>query len=85
MAYKEMKFTNEINPEQHGTVLCGILGAIVGILVCIPALLLCSLFQISTSVLFQLFVGLVIGWFYRLFHGQRSRLQPMLLWGSVLC
>ena len=33
MAYKEMKFTNEINPEQHGTVLRGILGAIVGILV----------------------------------------------------
>ncbi len=73
MACKEMKFTNEINPEQQGTILCGILGSIIGMLVCIPALLLCSLFQVSTSVLFQLFVGLVIGWFYRLFHGQRSK------------
>lgn len=64
---------NTDNPEQQGTVLRGILGGIAGMFVCVLALLICSLFQISTSVLFQLFVGLVIGWFYRLFHGQRSK------------
>ena len=43
-------------------------------IVCILVMLLCSLFQMSSfSTMLQLFVGLVIGWFYRLFHGQRSK------------
>jgi len=64
---------NTDSPEQQGTVLRGFLGSIVGMLICILALLLCSLLRISSSVLLQFFVGLVIGWFYRLFHGQRSK------------
>lgn len=57
----------------HGSLLYGISGCIVGMLVCILTLLLCSLFLIKSSIFFQLFVGLVIGWFYRLFHGLRSK------------
>lgn len=65
---------NEISPELRGSVLRGILGSIAGMFVCILVMLLFSLCGIeSFSITFQLFAGLVIGWFYRLFHGQRSK------------
>ena len=65
---------NEISPELQGSILRGILGSVTGMIVCILVMLLCSLFQMSSfSTMLQLFVGLVIGWFYRLFHGQRSK------------
>lgn len=62
------------SPEFQGSVARGILGSIVGMVVCILVLLLCWLvdFQ-STMLLFHLFIGMVIGWFYRLFHGRRSK------------
>ena len=42
--------------------------------ICILVMLLCSLCQMgSFSSMLQLFSGLVIGWFYRLFHGRRSK------------
>ncbi len=65
---------NEISPKLQGSVLWGILGSATGMLVCILVMLLCSLFQMSSfSTMLQLFAGLVIGWFYRLFHGRRSK------------
>lgn len=62
------------SPEFQGSVARGILGSIVGMAVCILVLLLCWLvdFQ-SIMLLFHLFIGAVIGWFYRLFHGRRSK------------
>jgi len=65
---------NEISPELQGNFLRGILGSVTGMIVCILVMLLCSLCQMgsfSTTLLF--FVGLVIGWFYRLFRGRRSK------------
>lgn len=65
---------NKISPELQGSVLWGILGSVTGIIVCILVMLLCALFQMSSfSTMLQLFTGLVIGWFYRLFHGRRSK------------
>ena len=65
---------NEISPELQGSILWGILGSVTGMIICILVMLLCSLCQMgSFSTMLQLFVGLVIGWFYRLFHGQRSK------------
>lgn len=65
---------NKISPELQGSVLRGILGSVTGIIVCILVMLLCVLFQMSSfSTMLQLFTGLVIGWFYRLFHGRRSK------------
>ena len=65
---------NETNPELQGSILWGILGSVTGMIVCVLIMLLCSLFQMrSFSTMLQLFVGLVIGWFYRLFHGCRSK------------
>ena len=65
---------NKISPELQGSVLRGILGSVTGIIVCILVMLLCALFQMSSfSTMLQLFTGLVIGWFYRLFHGRRSK------------
>ena len=65
---------DEISSEPQGSVLRGILGSIAGMFVCILVMLLCWLCHIeSFSVMFQLFVGLVIGGFYRLFHGRRSK------------
>ncbi len=65
---------NEASSESQGSILCGILGGVIGMIVCILVMLLCSLFQMSSfSTMLQLFTGLVIGWFYRLFHGQRSK------------
>lgn len=65
---------NEISPELQGSILRGILGSVTGMIVCILVMLLCSLFQMSSfSTMLQLFVGLVIGWSYRLFHGRRSK------------
>lgn len=58
----------------QGSVLGGILGSAVGMFVCILVLLLCWLYQIERfSITLQLFAGLVIGGFYRLFHGRRSK------------
>ena len=65
---------NEISPELQGSILRGILGSVTGMIVCILVMLLCSLFRMSSfSTMLQLFAGLVIGWFYRLFHGRRSK------------
>ena len=65
---------NEASSELQGSILCGILGGVIGMSVCILVMLLCSLCQMgSFSTMLQLFVGLVIGWFYRLFHGRRSK------------
>ena len=64
--------------------------------VCILVMLLCSLCQMgSFSTMLQLFVGLVIGWFYRLFHGRRSKtaayvtvgvctISASVLWAALL-
>ena len=65
---------NEASSELQGSILRGILGSVTGMIVCILVMLLCSLFQMrSFSTMLQLFVGMVIGWFYRLFHGRRSK------------
>lgn len=65
---------NEITPELQGSILWGILGSVTGMIVCILVMVLCSLFQMrSFSTMIQLFAGLAIGWFYRLFHGRRSK------------
>ena len=65
---------NEIRPELQGSILRGILGSVTGMIVCILVMLLCFLCRMgSFSTTFQLFAGLVIGWFYRLFHGRRSK------------
>lgn len=62
------------SPEFQGSVARGILGSVVGMAVCVLVLLLCWLVEFqSLLLLFQLFVGAVIGWFYRLFHGRRSK------------
>lgn len=67
--------SDEMNLEQQGSILRGILGSIIGMFVCILVMLLCGLFRITkTFMMFQLFVGLVIGQFYRLFHGRRSKI-----------
>ncbi len=67
-------FHNETSPELQGSILRGILGSIAGTVVCILVMLLCFLCRMeSISITLQLFVGLVIGWFYRLFHGRRSK------------
>ncbi|NBI72574.1 hypothetical protein D3Z50_16180 [Clostridiaceae bacterium] len=68
-------FHNETSSELQGSILRGILGSVTGMIVCILVMLLCSLFQMgSFNTMLQLFVGLVIGWFYRLFHGRRSKI-----------
>ena len=65
---------NEISPGLQGSILQGILGGVTGMTVCILVMLLCVLCQMeSFSTMLQLFAGLVIGWFYRLFHGRRSK------------
>ena len=65
---------NEISPELQGSILRGILGSVTGMIVCVLIMLLCSLCQMGNfGIMLQLFVGLVIGWFYRLFHGRRSK------------
>ncbi len=65
---------NKAGSELQGSILRGILGSIAGMIVCILVMLLCSLFQMgSFSTMLQLLAGLVIGWFYRLFHGWRSK------------
>lgn len=74
MRNEKVESTNEIDPKLHESVLRGILGSIAGMSICILVMLLCGLFQIGKSyMMFQLFAGLVIGWFYRLFHGRRSK------------
>ena len=66
--------SDEVNSKLQGNVLHGILGSIAGMFVCILVMLLCGLFQIEKScMMLQLFTGAVIGWFYRLFHGRRSK------------
>ena len=87
---------NEISPKLQGSILRGILGSVTGMNVCILVMLLCSLFQMNSfSTMLQLFVGLVIGWFYRLFHGRRSKtaayvtvgictVSASVLWGVLL-
>ena len=75
MRNEKVESTNEISPKLQGSVLRGILGSIAGMFVCILAMMLCLLFQIEESgMMLQLFAGLVIGWFYRLFHGRRSKM-----------
>ena len=60
--------------EFQGSVLRGILGSVVGMAACVLVLWLCWLVDFnSLMILLQLFVGAVIGWFYRLFHGRRSK------------
>ena len=62
------------SPEFQGSVLRGILGCIAGMAVCVLVLLLCWLVDFQElMLLFHLFVGWMIGWFYRLFHGRRSK------------
>lgn len=74
---------NEVSPELQGSILWGILGGVAGMIVCILVMLLCSLFRMSSfSTMLQLFVGLVIGWFYRLFHGRRSKTAAYVTVGS---
>ncbi|WP_251495027.1 hypothetical protein [Otoolea muris] len=87
---------NEISPELQGSILWGILGSVIGMIVCILVMLLCSLCQMESSgIMLQLFAGLVIGWFYRLFHGWRSKtaayvtvgvctVSASVLWGVLL-
>lgn len=87
---------NEASSELQGSILCGILGGVIGMSVCILVMLLCSLCQMgSFSTMLQLFVGLVIGWFYRLFHGRRSKtaayvtvgvctISASVLWAALL-
>lgn len=66
---------NETCSKLQGSILRGILGSVTGMIVCILAMLLCSLFQMgSFSTMLLFFLGLVIGWFYRLFHGRRSKI-----------
>lgn len=66
---------NEENPLFLGSIRRGILGGAVGTLVCTLALLLCWLCQAKQlGLTLQVFVGLAIGWFYRLFHGRRSKM-----------
>lgn len=65
---------NTDSPEFQGSVARGILGSIVGMVVCVLVLLLCWLIDFqSLLLLFHLFIGAIIGWFYRLFHGRRSK------------
>ena len=65
---------NETSPGSQGSILRGILGSVIGMLVCILVMLLCALCRIGDLITtFQLFVGLVIGWSYRLFRGRRSK------------
>ncbi len=65
---------NEISPELQGSILRGILGSVTGMVVCILVILLCSLCQMEGfRIMLLFFAGLVIGWFYRLFHGRRSK------------
>ncbi len=60
------------SPE--GGVLRGIVGGVAGALVCAFVLLVCSLFWSGElGAMLQLFVGLAVGWFYRLFRGRRSK------------
>jgi len=61
------------NNQLQGSIQQGIIGGIVGMLFCSLILLLCFWFEIRLGILLQLFVSLVVGWFYRLFHGQRSK------------
>jgi len=62
------------SPEFQGSVLRGVLGSVVGMAACVLVLLLCWLVDFnSLMILLQLFVGAVLGWFYRLFHGRRSK------------
>ena len=87
---------NEISPELQGSILWGILGSVIGMIVCILVMLLCFLCQMESSgIMLQLFAGLVIGWFYRLFHGRRSKtaayvtvgvctVSASVLWGVLL-
>ena len=66
---------NEISPELQGSILRGILGSVTGMVVCILVILLCSLCQMEGfRIMLLFFAGLVIGWFYRLFHGRRSKI-----------
>ena len=66
---------NEISPELQGSILRGILGSVTGMVVCILVMLLCSLCQMEGfRIMLLFFAGLVIGWFYRLFHGRRSKI-----------
>ena len=62
------------SPEFQGSILWRILESIVGIAVCILVLLLCWLIDFQgLLLLFYLFIGAIIGWFYCLFHGRRSK------------
>ena len=70
----DSKIHNEANSGLQESILRGVVGSVIGMIVCILAMLLCSLCRMgSFSILLLLFAGLVIGWFYRLFHGRRSK------------
>ena len=74
MSYDFNTLYKEDSPGFLGSVLRGILGSVTGMLVCILAMLLCWLCHTeSFCTTLLLFVPLVIGWFYRLFHGRRSK------------
>lgn len=74
---------NETSPELQGSIPGGILGSVMGMIVCILVMLVCSLCHMgSFSTTLQLFAGLVIGWFYRLFHGRRSKTVAYVTVGS---
>ena len=75
MLNEKAESDNGIHHELQGSILRGILGSVAGMIVCILAMLLCSLCRIgSFSITLQLFAGVSIGWFYRLFHGRRSKI-----------
>lgn len=61
-------------PDGAGCILKGITGSVVGMILCILVMFLCILCRAGGfGIMSQFFAGMVIGWFYRLFHGPRSK------------
>lgn len=73
---------NTDNPSLQGSILRGISGGLAGMFVCTLALFLCCLCQAGQlTITLQLFVGLAIGGFYRLFRGRRSKTAAYVIVG----
>lgn len=64
---------HETCPAPQGSILGSIAGCLAGMAACTLAFWLAYLCQPEFPFLLQLFAGLVIGWFYRLLHGRRSK------------
>ncbi|MDE7320082.1 MAG: hypothetical protein K2N46_10175 [Lachnospiraceae bacterium] len=73
MTNEKVEFDHEVSPKLQGSILRGILGSITGMVVCILVILFCLLCQGGWCIMLQFFMGAIIGWFYRLFHGRRSK------------